>query len=637
MSALPDTPRTPWMKSPLFWLLLALFVAIFVGRTDSLDRQPGQAMQAKRGYKAAVDQLIAKGCLKPGAQSGRRRIVFAKGRGCPTAQQLDAYAGATFLSRDMAGLVEQRWQFGGDGPVPELRAIRASAHGLRFAAGDQGLWGGNVLYAKGYGQPAPGTVWGGRLGVKENLTNCGTMRIDGKSGQTVAELNQYVLCGGEFWQRVARIQSISERNGSTERVREPSLASAAKRLEAPGMAGDVDSSIRYTLHVAMQDILDSHLAKTKNTPGKREKTVRAGVLLMDGITGEIHAAATHPIGQQDVGTDGQSNWLSKNWNFERLPVGSTAKIPFAAAIVDANTALLKQGPRPGLKPKYCGGVQNCKDRAVEQLGLNFTDFIALSSNGHALWLLDQARLGNADGWKDNLRRFACVEPDLARRDPSCADTLWMTKEGLPLGEPEALLKFDLNNARTSSLYYDYYITILGGIKSSWTSANLAQSYARIFSDRPVNPRLTLATGPANGAATGTVGMDIAAWLAIRNGMAAVLVDPRGTGRKLCSTLACINGNQIGGLWLYAKTGTATIAREGDNSKTLVLLAVSTKTGAAPQSPQDIATMKVIVISQRFSGSGTEPVDLAAKMFGNTAFRKWIGLQSAPDKAGRLTE
>lgn len=618
-----DIRRTPWLKSPMFWLLLIVFAAIVLGRSDTLDRQPNQAMQSSRGYKAAVDTLVKKGCLKPQGKGGGRRIVFNKGKDCPAQDRLEAYASATFLAADMAGLVDQRWQFADEGGAPVLAAIRTNAHALRFAAGDQGQWGGAVLYAKGYGTPAPGHRWAGIGGVRDTLSDCGAMRIDGQAGKTQATLGQYVWCGGNLWQRVARIESLSERKASVQRVREPTLSSAAKRLEVPQMIDDVDSSIRHNLHFAVQGLLETHLDKAKNRAGKKEKTVRAGVLLMDGLTGEIHAAATHPAKPDDIGTDGQTHWLTKNWNFERLPVGSTAKVPFAAAITQANPDLLTKRAPVKFSTRYCGGVQNCKDRASEGLGLSFRDFIARSSNGHALWLLDQARASKADGWKDNLRQFACVEPDLAKRAPSCADNLWLAADGKPLGEAEALLKFDMANARKGQLYYDYYITILGGIKSSWTSANLAQSYARIVSDRPVNPRLT----PASGAAKGSLGIDPSVWSAIRDGMKGVLADPKGTGRKLCAKLSCTNGNQYGGLWLYAKTGTATISVAGDNSKTLVLLALATKTGLPPQTPQDISRLKVIVITQRFSGPPTEAVDMAYTLFGNGLFQQWLGLQT----------
>jgi hypothetical protein len=622
-----NSARTPWLKMPLFWLLAALFVAVLCGRAATLERKPNQAMHPERGYKAAVDQLVAKGCLKPRGQGGGRQIVFTGAKGCPSQAQFDAYAKASFLAGDMAGLIDQRWQFGSDGSGLALRGIRPSAHAIRFAAGDQGQWGGAVLYAKGYGEPVPGYRLAGSKGVRD--TPCDAVRTDGRPEKQKPELGQYIWCDGAMWQRVARIESMSERKTSVERVREPTLAGAVKRLEVPNMSGDVESSIRHNLHFAVQRVLEDHLATARNTPGKKEKTVRAGLLLMDGLTGEIHAAATHPAKLDDIGTDRQSHWLSRNWNFERLPIGSTAKIPFAAAIAQANPALLTQRAPVKYRAGYCGGVQNCKDRAREGLGLDFRQFIARSSNGHALWLLDQARRGKAEGWQDNLRRFACVEPDLAQRDPGCADNLWVAPDGAPLGNAEPLLAFDMANARKGQLYYDYYITILGGIKSSWTNANLAQAYARIFSDRPVNPQLS-AGGTA---ATGSLGIEMPVWSAVRDGMKGVLTDPGGTARPLCADLPCVNANQYGGMWLYAKTGTATISTAKDNSKTLVLLAVATKNGQAPEKPQDISRMKVIVITQRFSGGGKDALQLAQSLFLNGAFQQWLGLQTAAPKIG----
>ena len=88
-----------------------------------------------------------------------------------------------------------------------------------------------------------------------------------------------------------------------------------------------------------------------------------------------------------------------------------------------------------------------------------------------------------------------------------------------------------------------------------------------------------------------------------------------------------------GMWLYAKTGTATISVAGDNSKTLVLLIVATKNGNAPEKPEDISRMKTVVITQRFSGASNEAVDLASKLFRNTMFQQWLGLQTTAPQTG----
>lgn len=640
MSETANPVLVSWRFLPLFCLLTAVFGAVLWGRSDTLQRQPDQAMSTQRGYKAAVDLLVERECLTLDAKSTRKRVVLAPAKqDCPSKAALDAYRKATFLGGDMAGLVDQRWQFSsadasGVGGALKLRAIRKNAHSLRFAGGNRSIWGGTIAYAPGSGAPKSSHVWAGPAVVRESLGVCNDMRVDGKSGVQTAKLHQFVTCGDTLSQRVERIRAISELDLSAERTREPTLASAARRLEVPSMTGSINSSIRYNLHFAMQGILEEHLKAARNSANKNEKTVRAGLLLMDGLTGEIHAAATHPAKADDIGDDDANNWLTKNWNFERLEIGSTAKIPFAAAIAQASPKLLAngQGPTTNWLPGFCGGVQNCKDRAGEGLALNFRQFIQFSSNGHALWLLDQARRGHAPGWEINLRKFACIEPMQGDRDPSCAKQLWATRDGEPTGEAEPLLQLDMGSAHKKRLYSEYYINILGGMKSSWTNANLAQAYARIFSNLPVNPRLT--AGGVKAKTPLKIRQDV--WSAIRDGMRAVVLgDGKGTAYQLCKTIVCANGNQVGNLWLYAKTGTATIsARSGDDSKTFVLLAVKTKTGAAPERPADIAALKVIVITQRYNSGGTSAVDLAIDLFGNAEFKKWLGLAPKPVPAER---
>jgi hypothetical protein len=183
------------------------------------------------------------------------------------------------------------------------------------------------------------------------------------------------------------------------------------------------------------------------------------------------------------------------------------------------------------------------------------------------------------------------------------------------------------NQRGESLFAGVYLDILGGNRSSWTSANLAQAYARIFADRAVNPRLT----PNDAPAIPRLGVDLPVWRLVRDGMAGVVGDA-GTGHALCDAIGC-NGNRVGNVWLYAKTGTSTIAdvapnedgAGGDNGKVLVLLAVRTANNAAPQRPADITSLKVVIITQRYSAPGRDGLDLAADLFCDGQFRAWAGL------------
>ena len=610
--------KTATRPSALLWLVLLVLGAVLFWPLRTIGTVPSQAMTPERGYKAAVDVMVERGCLAQIEKGGRRLIAFRDGKNCPPRAQFDAYRANSFLRGDMASLIGQRWQYGGNGPELALTGIRTNAHTLRYSAQERATWGGSVAYAPGSGEVRSGQFWASRNGLRGPAPDCAG----------AAKLHALVACkDGILWQRVERIGAMSEITGSAERVREPTLAGAVQRLEAANMSGDVQSSIRHDLHFAVQALLESHLENAASQPGKQEKTVRAGVLLMDGLSGEIHGAATHPASADDIGSDGRSNWLHKNWNFERLAIGSAAKIPFAAAIMDANPDLMTAKVRPSIR--FCGGIAKCVQRAGEGLPVNFTQFITQSSNGYALWLIDQAYRGRANGWQDAMRRLSCAEPDTGKRDPSCASHLWREEDGLlgderPLGNSEALLEMKMGASRPPQLFNSFHVAILGAGPSTWTSANLAQAYARIFSGRAVNPRLT----PGDPAKQGSAPLNPAVWRAIRTGMAGALAT--GTGKQICAALRCTLGHKYGTMWLYAKTGTATIGTsKGDDSKTLVLIAITTASGAEPANPEQIIGMKMIVITQRYNAAGRGANDLAVTVLRDPAVKAWLGQRDLP--------
>lgn len=650
MTAGRQVVSSPLAFRPAFLLLGAILLAVLFAHRTPIPNDPGQAMVENRGYMAAANALAQHGCLriKPLPQ-GEGRLTIERAPvpppGCPPQDVFDAYRAQSFLGGDMAGLVSQRWLFAStDNPQPT--GIRANAHVIRFAGGPQTSWAGSVLYADGAVTGPPQRLWFDGRTVKAAPPSCPDMLVDGEPAKGPVALYQYAQCAGTAWQNVEAVQQISETTGSAARVREPSLASVARRLEVPGTSSNIVSTVQRALHFRTEQILRAHLCKA-DTTGKIEKTIRAGVLLMDGKTGEIAAAATHPLQADEVGSDHKDNWLTRNWNFERMPIGSTAKMPFAAAITQASPALLDRRSPLRVSADFCPRAREgdaCRRRAQSELGTTFRDFIAFSSNGHALWLLDQARHADVAAWQQNLRRFACIEPLEGNGDPSCSGFLWRSdRAGAGLaqrGTAEPVLALDMDHLNGETLFAAYYLDILGGNRSSWTSTNLAQAYARIFTDTTVNPRLTPADGPPPPA----LGIDPRVWQAIRDGMAGAL--ERGTAKALCSAIGCTGDtlatrHRLGRLWLYAKTGTPTITgggddgenSDGDDAKLLVLLAATTRTGAEPQRPSDISGLKLVVITQRYNKPGRAALDLAASLFRDARFRSWIGLDAAPDAGG----
>jgi hypothetical protein len=640
-------PEEYWLSRPAFWLIGILFLLLAFCQQPTFERNPELAMTRQRGYSAAVEQLVKQKCLLPKEvnKAGREIITFTKAAGCPSQAVFESYSNKTFLAGDLLALVRQRWIIDRAAATPQLERLRPSAHLIRFSAEREAAWRGLITYAAKHQSPHSGRlVWASTEGGSPPR-DCPNRRIDGVISDQPGEprafvsLGTFVSCGSRVWQAVERIEVISETTGSAERTREPTLASVARRIEVGSeQVADarIESSIWYELHKETQLVLEKHLERAV-TSGRSEKTIRAAILLMDGRTGEIRAAATHPVrpSRADLGS-----WWTKNWNFEQLPVGSTAKIPFAVAISQANPSYLERISPPSLSGRasaICGKNANCLGRLSNKNGTSFTKFIAVSSNSHALWLLDEARRGKANGrdkapgWEDIFRQVACVEPGTGgpslEQDYGCSGYLWRTAKNAKLGSAEPVLTLKMDPNVSVDPYFNYYINILGGLRSQWTTANLAQAYARIFSNSAVNPRLTarLRLEEKEGKPR-SIGLSKSVWTNVLIGMKQALQS--GTASELCKSIPCEDGNRVGQVRLYAKTGTATIGRDED-ARMLVIVAAKTRDGADPESWSAITDLKIIVITQRYEnekGSAAErsnAIVLAQKLFKNPTFRAWL--------------
>jgi len=121
-----------------------------------------------------------------------------------------------------------------------------------------------------------------------------------------------------------------------------------------------------------------------------------------------------------------------------------------------------------------------------------------------------------------VRKFACIEPLEGKGDLGCSGYLWRSDRAggrlTTRGISEPMLELDLRNLRGEAEYVARHLSILGGNRSSLTSANLGQAYARVFSDRAVSPRLI----SHDAGELDRIGMERDVWRKVRDGMAGTL-------------------------------------------------------------------------------------------------------------------
>lgn len=451
--------------------------------------------------------------------------------------------------------------------------------------------------------------------------------------------------------------AISEYGAGGRRLREGSLHDVARWLEQADVDGNYTSSIVATLHHDLQRRLAE--AMTENAGGPPPQSYRGAVLMIDGLTGEIAAAATFPtrvdqLAPRDRDNPARIEWLKTNFNFQPLVAGSTAKVPFAAAILERWPALANM--TLDYQPSFSSigaGRERFELRPLDgklrtmtntrpgdgSRSVTFTRFIADSNNEYALTLMMKAtaleKAGNPSGswrtrqaWPANLWRFGCVIPYSPRGSgrydgweavpPSCSPYLWRDELDRPYGKrPTPGGSTRLRMGLINNLYTDFYLDIIGGNRSVWTTADLGQAYARILSGRAMTPRLAL-TGPAT--EFETVSVKPTTWTPITKGMRQVLVD--GTAKDVGAALA-----PPPGVFFFAKTGTSDV--EFPNGKTeeghlLVLAAARTRSGGPPTGPADICALKLIVINLQRDASNAKA--LAKRLLDPAAgagYRAWM--------------
>lgn len=282
----------------------------------------------------------------------------------------------------------------------DRQAVRTSRSAYCFHGGDEGssnncnsgvllsLLGGSIVVSKG------------------PLIDALTVAIDGKRLTAKA---QVMHPGSKL--------VLARRNGETEISLQ--LRPLSTRLQSPEGLGGLESafakalpdkSVRSTidlkLHVAAQTLLSRYAAELLTG---ESTSFRAGVTMMDGMTGAIRAVPTFPYRKdQLVSADrtdaGRLAWLDQNSNFVSLPVGSSAKVPMAASITHVWPDLANRiVPVPPTVTNKNGdqSVETVDGWKITNLGktaqvetgtgsFDFATFIQRSNNYYALDLMKQA-------------------------------------------------------------------------------------------------------------------------------------------------------------------------------------------------------------------------------------------------------
>lgn len=488
---------------------------------------------------------------------------------------------------------------------------------------------------------------------------------------------------GRSYQLLVRPGAISQTGGAGgKRITARGFEQPSQWLENTNIAGNEESSILFGLHNSLQNSL-TEAAMVEMTNNPRDKTsFRVAALLMDGLTGEVVAMPTFPTQRKhlypgDEESELRLRWLTTNSNLVRLPVGSTAKVPFAAAIAMTHPDLI-EGTRPCPSDiSRVGDIQLKKGRGAPiELARNCTPgapidvetHITRSTNGYALYLLNRAETRRADSadWRERLHQLTCAIPDKRgdpvrdqgvdqgwrNRDVACAKPLWVAPDGAVRGKrqpapPSTYLQLD----EVENEYTDRYLAILGNGRSVWTSVGLAQAYARVISGRMVAARLSaivpdkranwIADTPMFTDLPGDNPASLEAWRRILAGMhgaagwshrrgegSAVPVSP-GTAKALRAPVETYLGE---GVYAMAKTGTPEIVRAridgrvepGQNGHAIVFAVARTKTGRAPERPSDICSLRIAAVNfQDSDQSGSARRFVRGMLETNRAFQNWM--------------
>jgi cell division protein FtsI/penicillin-binding protein 2 len=384
------------------------------------------------------------------------------------------------------------------------------------------------------------------------------------------------------------------------RIRDPAFAGLAAQIDTT-LTHTLQSTIDRNLQRAIQTVLDDTL---KAKPQAVGASLRGAVVLMDGLSGQIAGAASFPhrpehLLARDRSDPNRVRWLEQNQAFEALPVGSTAKVPFAGAITTAQPGLLGlivPQTYPGAYSSYeflrSGRVVRGPDSidGDPRTNVDFNTALVQSDNFYAVSLIRRAWLANRAApqeaaWLHNIRLLTCGAPaSVALPDSACPVFPWGDEDEPRRGRAHSGVRFAFDAAKVEAApHNELFYGPLGNGSFNWSLVQLTQAYARFMSGRAV--AMTLSAGeraspPLAELLRGT-GYD-QSWDAVMRGMRGVIQS--GTAREIKD----LEGILGGGVYLYGKTGTPTVGYRADaDGKLFVLAAVRTTDGRPPE-PADAA-------------------------------------------------
>ncbi|MDY7098764.1 MAG: hypothetical protein SXU28_11550, partial [Pseudomonadota bacterium] len=612
-----------------------------------------------------------------------------------------AYKEATFLSQDMLRASRQTWLMDGN----TISGLRSQAHYLRESGFDPVAVNGKISYASRSTSPEaswtlvnPVTLETVPLNVRAGTNNCAIPMADRsievqcfrqgvvlvlprllarqsvyfngeqvtdaasdtpanrqrllplREGATLAFARPGEQPSGS-WQLLKRRSNLSEMREGL-RFRDPAFAGLVSQIDTR-LTSTLPSTIDRNLQQQVQDELDRTLA---NAPARANSSLRGAIVLMDGLNGQIVAGATFPnrpdqLLPRDRNRPEKVVWLEQNQVFEALPVGSTAKVPFAGAIATAQPDLLNlrlartgalqydarrflrtgsfaASATPGVGPNRLVG------RALTDVSFNTA--IIRSDNRYAVQLIREAWHANREApqqadWLHNIRVLACAAPRYEERDTVCPVYLWGDTETPDRGVPHSGVRFEFDAETVEAdPHNQLFFGPLGNGSYNWTLAQLTQSYARFMSGRTVSPTLSAKgqqTEPIESFLRGN-GYD-RSWRAVMQGMRSVISE--GTARGDFSTMETGLGGRI---FLYAKTGTPTVGyRQGVDGTVFVLAAVRTTDGQPPEVSgrrDTICAMRFLSINLQYNTRATQ---VARRLMENDEMvRDWM-TQPCPATGG----
>lgn len=626
----------------------------------------------------------------------------------PCRALLDQYRRATYLAQDMLRASPQTWLMKGNsvtGMRPQAHALRETGHDLIAAQGEITYASGSAAREANWALVNPASLDFDmlELGRAPNNAACpipgadpsiqsycfgeGVMVVlppqltrqqvflDGRpvtnpeAGQAnrsrILTLQEgSTLAFAAPGQKPARTFQLLQRRTNLSqvidglRIRDPAFAGLAAQIDTT-LTRELQSTIDRNLQRAIQTVLDDTL-RTK--PQEVGASLRGAVVLMDGLNGQIVGAATFPrepehLIARDRSDPDRVRWLEQNQAFEALPVGSTAKVPFAGAITTAQPGLL------GLKVEQShAGDYNAREflrsgrfvpgansiAGPARPGADFNTALAQSDNVYAISLIRRAWLANRAApqeaaWLHNIRLLTCGAPaSVALPESACPVFPWGDDDVPRRGRPHAGVNFAFDAARVGAdPHAELFYGPLGNGNFNWSLIQLTQAYARFMSGRAV--AMTLSAGertspPLADLLRGT-GYD-QSWDAVMRGMRGVVQS--GTAKEIRD----LEGILGGGVYLYGKTGTPTVGYRTDaDGKLFVLAAVRTVDGRPPEPPDGtprsgavakaargrICAMRFLTINLEVD---TSAVPVARQLVEkNPAVRRWMTAPCPASPAG----